>query len=353
MGDSVQLQLAGETVELLGERALYRPAHRALLIADLHLGKADVFRRAGIGLPAGGTAHDLERLDALLAHRDVQALWILGDLLHGPAPRAAWHRRWSAWREQHCALRVIAIRGNHDRALAGADLHIEAAGEQVEDGPFVLRHDPLPHPTRHVLCGHLHPLAKLPGVSRRWPVFWLRERVTILPAFSQFTAGIVPSCAKASAWLPAWKAMRWHYRYVSQRRERTGRRRDPERLKPVASAVSWLRTAQRNRSVRVGHADSEHRQRLPGRRASVCRALYATASVLSSATRTTGCDKASTNSGANANLPNQPCWVPLSTRSMCPRPPGTRPIGRSSTSRPWAQRSRSDWNNGVSQRLQR
>ncbi|RBH37051.1 phosphoesterase, partial [Xanthomonas oryzae pv. oryzae] len=26
MGDSVQLQLAGETVELLGERALYRPA---------------------------------------------------------------------------------------------------------------------------------------------------------------------------------------------------------------------------------------------------------------------------------------------------------------------------------------
>lgn len=39
MGDSVQLQLAGETVELLGERALYRPAHRALLIADLHLAR--------------------------------------------------------------------------------------------------------------------------------------------------------------------------------------------------------------------------------------------------------------------------------------------------------------------------
>ncbi|MBB3856972.1 hypothetical protein FHY29_002345 [Xanthomonas arboricola] len=193
MGDSVQLQLAGETVELLGERALYRPAQRALLIADLHLGKADVFRRAGIGMPAGGTAHDLERLDALLQQRTVDALWILGDLLHGPVPRAAWHRRWSAWRERHCALRVIAIRGNHDRALAGADLHIEAAGEQVEDGPFVLRHDPLPHATRHVLCGHLHPLAALPGMSRRWPAFWLRERVTILPAFSHFTAGIVPT----------------------------------------------------------------------------------------------------------------------------------------------------------------
>ncbi|MCF8809190.1 ligase-associated DNA damage response endonuclease PdeM [Xanthomonas campestris pv. campestris] len=193
MADSVHLTLAGEPVELLGERALYRPAQRALLIADLHLGKADVFRRAGIGLPAGGTEHDLERLDALLASRPVDALWILGDLLHGPAPRAAWHRRWSAWRERHCALQVIAIRGNHDRALAGADLHIEAAGEQVEDGPFLLRHDPLPHPNRHVLCGHLHPLAALPGLSRRWPAFWLRDGVTILPAFSHFTAGIVPT----------------------------------------------------------------------------------------------------------------------------------------------------------------
>lgn len=161
MGDSVQLQLAGETVELLGERALYRPAHRALLIADLHLGKADVFRRAGIGLPAGGTAHDLERLDALLAHRDVQALWILGDLLHGPAPRAAWHRRWSAWREQHCALRVIAIRGNHDRALAGADLHIEAAGEQVKMARSYCA-------TTH--CRTL-PVTYCAGICIHWPSF--------------------------------------------------------------------------------------------------------------------------------------------------------------------------------------
>ncbi|MEE7547733.1 hypothetical protein HF319_12415, partial [Xanthomonas sp. Kuri4-1] len=57
MEASVRQVLAGETVELLGDRALYRPARRALLIADLHLGKADVFRRAGIGLPAGGTGH--------------------------------------------------------------------------------------------------------------------------------------------------------------------------------------------------------------------------------------------------------------------------------------------------------
>jgi hypothetical protein len=29
-------------------------------------------------------------------------------------------------------------------------------------------------------------------MQRRWPAFWLRERLTILPAFSRFTAGIAP-----------------------------------------------------------------------------------------------------------------------------------------------------------------
>ncbi|MCC4595027.1 ligase-associated DNA damage response endonuclease PdeM [Xanthomonas campestris pv. phormiicola] len=185
-------RLAGEPMTLLGERALYWPARRRLLIADLHLGKADVFRRAGIGLPSGGTALDLQRLAALLQAQDAQELWILGDVLHGAAPAAAWQRDWHAWRAAHPQLRVAAIAGNHDRALAGAGLDIALLGEQVEDGPFALRHDPAPHPHLHVLCGHLHPLAKLPGMRQRWPAFWLRERMTVLPAFSQFTAGVVP-----------------------------------------------------------------------------------------------------------------------------------------------------------------
>jgi len=33
----------------------------------------------------------------------------------------------------------------------------------------------------------------LGGSFHFWPAFWLRERVTILPAFSHFTAGIVPT----------------------------------------------------------------------------------------------------------------------------------------------------------------
>ena len=46
-----------------------------------------------------------------------------------------------------------------------------------------------------MIGGHLHPLAALPGLPRRLPAFWLRDRVTVLPAFSQFTAGVVPVLA--------------------------------------------------------------------------------------------------------------------------------------------------------------
>ncbi len=193
MAASVEVGLAGESMRLMGDRALHWPARRRLLIADLHLGKADVFRHAGIGLPSGGTAHDLARLDALLAKTRSTELWILGDILHGPALRSRWRDTWNGWREGHAELRVVALTGNHDRALAKAGLGIELGGAVAEDGPFALRHDPEPHPELHVLCGHVHPLADLPGMRRRWPAFWLRERMTLLPAFSHFTAGVAPA----------------------------------------------------------------------------------------------------------------------------------------------------------------
>lgn len=192
MGAELSMTLAGESMQLLGMRALYWPARQTLMIADLHLGKADVFRRAGIGLPSGGTGEDIARLSRLIGTRTVGTLYILGDVLHGPAHRAAWYRQWQAWREQHADLRIGALTGNHDRVLPKADLGLELLGAQLSDGPFLLRHDPQPHPAQHVLCGHLHPLARLPGMQRRWPAFWLRERLTVLPAFSQFTAGIAP-----------------------------------------------------------------------------------------------------------------------------------------------------------------
>jgi uncharacterized protein len=188
---AIRTTLAGEAVELLGGRAMYWPARARLLLADLHLGKADAFRRAGIALPSGGTAHDLARLDTLLETTGAGSMWVLGDMLHGAADTLGWRQAWERWRATRARLEIGVLSGNHDRALPAAALDVHLLGAAVDDGPFAFRHAPQRHAALHVVCGHLHPVAVVPGIRRRWPSFWLQPGLTVLPAFSEFTGGVV------------------------------------------------------------------------------------------------------------------------------------------------------------------
>lgn len=191
MAVELAITLGGEQAVLLGQRALWLPQHQALLIADLHLGKADVFRRAGIALPSGGTQGDLLRLQQLVDHTGCRQLWILGDMLHGPLHDAAWLQHWLHWRGRQRGLQLHLLRGNHDRVASAEMLQLDVH-DHARLGSFVLRHEPMADESAHVLAGHLHPQIALPGMARRFPAFWLQHGITILPAFSRFTAGIVP-----------------------------------------------------------------------------------------------------------------------------------------------------------------
>lgn len=46
---ALAVEVAGETVVLLPERALWIPAHHVVVVADLHWGKAATFRAARAG----------------------------------------------------------------------------------------------------------------------------------------------------------------------------------------------------------------------------------------------------------------------------------------------------------------
>ncbi|HNG81848.1 MAG TPA: DEAD/DEAH box helicase, partial [Burkholderiaceae bacterium] len=61
------VELAGEALWLLPERALWWPAQSMLLVADVHLGKAQSFRRLGVPVPGGSGAESLARLSGLIA----------------------------------------------------------------------------------------------------------------------------------------------------------------------------------------------------------------------------------------------------------------------------------------------
>ena len=196
--------IAGETVELLAERALHWPSANTLFVADVHLGKAAAFRAGGVPVPRGATAGDLARLATLLARTRAKRLVVLGDFLHAAAGRvAALDTTFLRWREAHRSVGITLVRGNHD-AHAGDPppaWGIEVVAEPHPLAPFLLCHEPRAPRTGHALCGHVHPGVRISGnafESTRLPCFVLGPRRTLLPAFGRFTglALIGPSPAE-------------------------------------------------------------------------------------------------------------------------------------------------------------
>jgi uncharacterized protein len=190
------LEVAGAELWLLADKAIYYPSCRALLIADAHFGKAAAYRRLGQPVPHGTTGSNLQRLDALLADYPCEQLIFLGDFLHAPGSHApATLAALTDWRSTHRGLNITLIRGNHDKRAGDPpdNLAFEVVAEPLLLGPFALQHEPEPHPTHHVLAGHVHPVYRLQGKGRqhlRLPCFYMDKRVSLLPAFGAFTGGI-------------------------------------------------------------------------------------------------------------------------------------------------------------------
>jgi DNA ligase-associated metallophosphoesterase len=178
---------------LLAQRAAFWTERRWLVIADAHFGKAATFRARGIPVPQGTTTENLVRLDALIDAIHPRRLVFLGDLFHAREAHAhatldALHR----WRERHRLLELVLVEGNHDQAAGpppeGLRIQCEAEPWRVEKLAFC--HQPQWVRGAAVLAGHLHPAVRLHGRgddSVRLPCFWLREGLTILPAFGSFT----------------------------------------------------------------------------------------------------------------------------------------------------------------------
>ncbi len=187
------IQLAGERVALLPERALYWPRRHALLVADVHLGKAATMRAQAIAIPGGTTQQNLERLTRAVDLTGARSLVVLGDLLHARQGRApATLEAVARWRERHSNLTIKLVRGNHDRRAGDPppSWNVQCVDAPHSMEPFVLAHHPEECAGGYTLAGHLHPSVRIAGRggdSLRLACFWLRERVGILPAFGEFT----------------------------------------------------------------------------------------------------------------------------------------------------------------------
>jgi DNA ligase-associated metallophosphoesterase len=191
-----EIEVAGETLVLLPEKALYWPRRKMLVVADIHFGKAASFRALGVPVPRGTTSQNLAALDALMAMHDVGHIVFLGDFLHARAAHAAATlAAMLAWRLRHPSLALTLVRGNHDRHAGdpAAALAIELVDEPHTIGPFSFCHHPDVDAPGYALAGHIHPsyLLATRFDALRLPCFVVGQSRMILPSFGAFTGGFL------------------------------------------------------------------------------------------------------------------------------------------------------------------
>jgi len=192
---ALEIDVVGERLWLLGERAVFRPVANTLLVADLHLGKPAAFRASGLPVPEHITQADLARLTLAVRSTAASKLVILGDLIHarsGQTPQTI--EAFADWRNCHADLDVLLVLGNHDRncKVIPPNWGLTVAEDRLVEGPFVYCHWPDECAEGYVLGGHIHPVAVMAGRGRqrvRLRCFAVGERRMILPAFGNFTGG--------------------------------------------------------------------------------------------------------------------------------------------------------------------
>lgn len=190
----MEFSLAGNELEMLPQRAVWWPARRTAVVADVHLGKDQVFRRSGIAIPAAVLDTELEMLGSLLRSTRCERLLVLGDWVHAaPHDGESWPAAIASWRRRHAELAIDLVLGNHDRNLSPwlAEWRIHAHPEPMEINGLRMFHEAASGAPPAGMSGHLHPVAWLrAGRERlRLPAFARCGDHLILPAFGRFTGG--------------------------------------------------------------------------------------------------------------------------------------------------------------------
>ena len=183
-------QIAEHKLELLPEKAIWWKERQLLMLADLHLGKANHFRKAGVPLPHAPNQTNLEKLITLLQVWSPDRVMFLGDLFH-----SHYNSEWESFGQvlsNFPQMKFELIQGNHDIM---SDYQYEKINLKVHKTPlavenFILSHEPLEDFTGYNLAGHIHPGVRMRGRGRqslRLPCFFFGKSQGLLPAFGALT----------------------------------------------------------------------------------------------------------------------------------------------------------------------
>lgn len=149
------------------DRAVYLPGADALVLADLHLGRAEA---SNVDFPLGERDDLVDRLDSLLERFDPGEVVIAGDVLHsfGRVPVAV-ERSLQSFEEtiDSAEADLVVTPGNHDSQLTIVYEGSRSDEYRLEDGTVVCHGHERPEATadRYVI-GHDHPTIEIEGQRR-------------------------------------------------------------------------------------------------------------------------------------------------------------------------------------------
>lgn len=197
----MDVEILEETFGLFPQKAVFWKSQDILLLSDLHLGKINHFRKAGIPVPQKANDHNVEVLVDLIQTCRPRRIVCLGDLFH-----SHYNAEWEVFGEvvkHFSSITFDLVLGNHDimgqyqYKRKGIVLH-----DHLRIGRFLLTHHPLEAVPEGIynMAGHIHPGVFLKGKGRQavtLPCFYFGDKQAFLPAFGNFTglARIAPKKA--------------------------------------------------------------------------------------------------------------------------------------------------------------
>ena len=185
------IHFAGERLMLDPGGALFWPATRTMVVADLHLEKGSAAAARGHLLPPFDTRATLDRLAALLRRFSPARVVALGDSFHdarGSSRMLAGDQARLAAMTREAAF--VWVLGNHDPAPP-----VGVGGEAVlefAEGNLCFRHEGVVGASQGEVCGHHHPKAQVAtrGAMVSRPCFVFDGRRLMLPALGAYTGGL-------------------------------------------------------------------------------------------------------------------------------------------------------------------
>ena len=184
-------RLDGEALIADLSGALYWPAERTLIVADLHFEKGSSFARRGELLPPYDSRATLGTIQTVIRRYQTERVICLGDSFHdGDGPLRLPRADTDTLKSLAAAFEWIWIAGNHDPTppahLGGRVLH------EHRIRALTFRHQATPGSAHGEISGHFHPRAAIDVRGRRvrGRCFVTDGTRLILPALGAYTGGL-------------------------------------------------------------------------------------------------------------------------------------------------------------------